>query len=98
MQQSADGKTVASGGRKKSEVARMVQKLLPRWLWHSDARQVSDLPEQYLNLSRSQIAACRSKTGRGERARRQVGDLPRIGVAEPIETAIHNSGRNLRAR
>jgi hypothetical protein len=54
-------------------------RFLSRWLCHSDARQVSDLPKRFLiiPIRRSQTAACLKAAGR------QVEDLPRIGVAQP---------------
>jgi hypothetical protein len=55
------------------------------WLCHSDARQVSDLPA--MNVSSSQGSSTRLSGHRpldSEGSFRQVKDLPRIGVAEPL--------------
>ena len=55
------------------------------WLCHSDARQVSDLPEAASEVWRSVTAY--KRVGDPKKIRgvfRQVRDLPRIGVAEPL--------------
>jgi hypothetical protein len=64
-------------GRKKS--AEEVSNILCKWLCHSDARQVSDLPARGL-LSSAVLDRRLSKI----EGLRQVRDLPRIGVAEPF--------------
>jgi len=55
---------------------------------HSDARQVFDLPARRTQDS----AVCDRKLGRRpvrrRIRRRQVGDLPRIGVAEPVPKSL----------
>src|ERR1041385_712087 len=62
---------------------------LREWLCHSDAGQVSDLPIRGL-FNQTVFDRYGSKT-RGERiSRRQVRDLPRIRVAEPLRQAHRN--------
>src|SRR5215475_9798372 len=61
-----------------------------RWLCHSDARQVSDLPSAvslFLRGLRPFFAVIDRKVFL-ESALRQVGDLPRIGVAEPVRKLL----------
>src|SRR5215510_2590243 len=61
-----------------------------RWLCHSDARQVSDLPSAvslFLRGLRPFFAVIDRKVFL-ESALRQVRDLPRIGVAEPVRKRL----------
>jgi hypothetical protein len=58
-----------------------------RWLGHSDARQVSDLPESaFIDLS-VYDRRVRDPEKKWDR-HRQVADMPRIGVAEPLQRRL----------
>ena len=68
-----------------SAIVRASERFLSVWLCHSDARQVSDLPDmKHLMLGlRPLCLAVRDRHLIEGGAFRQVEDLPRIGVAEP---------------
>lgn len=55
------------------------------WLCHSDARRVGDLPEDLLKGWR--VYHRGSETRKERDTWRQVGDLPRIRVAEPYQSS-----------
>ena len=63
------------------------------WLCHSDARQVYDSPSP-LHSNRSMTV----QVGDLKRKRigsRQVEDLPRIGVAEPLDWSVGNRSKSV---
>jgi hypothetical protein len=55
-----------------------------RWLRHSDARQVFDLPLSAINITVYDLGRV-ADPSKKEGCQRQVEDLPRISVAEPSD-------------